>query len=569
MKRPNKNWIIYPKAPESFLNKKKEFSPLFAQILYNRGLKNEKDIELFLRPDYERDLHSPFLFNDMEKAVNRILKAIEKDEKILIWGDYDVDGITATIILWETLKILGAQQLEYYIPKKEKEGYGLSLPVLKEKIKKGISLIITCDCGISAEKEIQWAQKMKVDVIITDHHNPPQKLPPAYALLNPKVKNCGYPFQELAGSGVAFKLSEGLIYKKLGKNNHKGINFLKWLLDLVALGTLADVVPLVGENRVLTKYGFLVLSKTKRPGLDLLFKIASVDKENLTSSDIVFRVVPRLNAAGRLAHADIALKLLLESDPSLAVIYAFELEKLNEKRQRLENKILKEARSKIKIEKDQKIIIVEGERWPVGVLGIIAGRLKDEFGLPVIVFNKENGVHVGSARSIEEFDITEALSNLGQILINFGGHKKAAGLSLPEELFESFYENFHKIAKEKLSEKEILPTLHIDSECSFSDISSLFIKEIRQLEPFGLLNPRPIFLTKNVIIKDKKTFGSRKQHLKFLLKNGNIVKEALAFGWGFLDDFQDGEVVSIVWSFEDAGRLDNFEIKILDIKKEN
>jgi len=568
MNRPKKNWIIYPKAPQKFFDSQKEFSPLFVQLLYNRGLKNKKEIHSFLNPDYKKDTFSPFLFSEMEKSVSRILEGITRGEKILIWGDYDVDGITATIILFETLKFLGAKNLDYYIPDKEKEGYGISLEILNQKIKENFNLIITCDCGISAEKEIKKAQQLGVDVIVTDHHNPPSVLPPAFAILNPKLKKSNYPFEELSGSAVAFKLAQGIIYKKLGENNILGENFLKWLLDIVALGILADVVPMVSENRVLAKYGLLVLKKTKRPGLRLMYRIANINPENLTTSDVIFKIVPRLNAAGRLANAKIAFNLLSENDPTKAVVYAFELEKLNDKRQRLESKILKEARATIKIEKDQRILIVEGKGWPVGVLGIIAGRLKDEYGLPTIVFNKENGIHIGSARSVDGFDITEVLSGLGDFLIKFGGHKKAAGLSLPEELFESFYENLQKIAKEKISQEEVLPSLHIDMECSFQDITPHFIEEIKLLEPFGLLSPRPVFLTKNVIIKDKKIFGSRKQHLKLLIKNGKIIKEALAFGWGFFDNFKKDQKVSIVWSWEESSRTDNFEIKILDIQKE-
>lgn len=568
MKGLSKNWQIQKKTPLSFLKERKEISSFLAQILYNRGILNKEEIFSFLNPDYKKNLHSPFLFADMKKAVLRILEAVKKKEKILIWGDYDVDGICATAILLEVLNFLGAENLDFYIPEKEKEGYGLSSNTLKEKAKEKINLIITCDCGISAEKEIKEAKKLGIDVIITDHHISPSVIPPALAILNPKIKNSPYPFSELSGSGVAFKLAQGLIEEKLGKKDEKGEIFLKWLLDLVALGTLADVVPLISENRVLSKFGLIVLRKTQREGLNLLYRISGVEKEGLSTSDIIYRIIPRLNAAGRMAHGEIALNLLLEKNPEKAAFLAFELDKLNEQRQKVTERVLKEARGKIReIKQGQKILIVEGEGWPVGILGVVAGRLKDEYGMPVLVFNKENGIHTGSARSVDGFDITEALADFDDLLIRFGGHKKAAGLSLPEELFENFYENLHDLAKKKLSSFNLIPTLHIDLEFSFSDLTPVLISEIKKLEPFGLLNPRPIFLTKSILVKEKRSFGSKKQHLKLILKDKNIIKEAVGFGLGFQDDFKKGEIIDIVWTPEENYLEENIDIKILDIKK--
>ncbi len=572
-----KKWQFPSPLPQKILRQFSELNPLVVQLLWQRGIiknqntseENRKAVTSFLSPQYQSNLYDPFLMKGMDSAVSRILKALRDRSKIAIWGDYDVDGLTATALMFETLKFLKAKEVLLYLPEKEKEGYGLNKGGIEKLAKEGVSCLITVDCGIASYQEINLARKLGIDVIVTDHHHVPPKLPQAYAILNPKQRNCSYPFKDLSGVGVAFKLASGLLEKARVQGQ---VNFLKWLLDLVAVGTLADIVSLLDENRVLVKYGLIVLGKTRRIGLALLMQICGIDSGEVLSSQISYHLAPRLNAAGRMGEAKIALELLLAQEAGEAAKLASEIDKLNEKRQRLTEKILAEARAKIgEVAPDTKIIMVSGSNWPVGVLGVVASRLKDEFSRPVLVFNKDGRIGKGSVRSVDGFDISEALDTLGDVLIKFGGHSRAAGLSLPEEFFDQFYDRLHKLASQKIKPSDLRPVLNIDAELKLSDIDLALYNDLSQLEPFGLGNHQPHFLFRKVEIKKIDLVGGKKQHLKLVVSQGDKELSAIGFGFGAsAKELKVGDKIDIVSHLisDDYNSYNNLTLKIIDWRKQ-
>lgn len=572
----SKKWQIALKIPPEVLRQFPEINPLLLQILWNRGIISPKPkaqspkpkiIEEFLEPKYEDGLYDPFLIKGMEKAILRILKAIKRKEKIALWGDYDTDGICAAILLFEALNYLGAFSVEIYLPEKETEGYGLNKEGIKKLAKKKISLIITCDCGISSVEEVKLASSLGIEVVISDHHKIPERLPDAYAILNPHQRENGYPFADLSGVGVTFKLAQALLEKSERHSKIENQNFLKWQLDLVALGTLADIVSVTDENRVLVKYGLLVLSKTQRPGLSTLFRICNITPSRISSYDISYKLAPRLNAAGRLASPYLALNLLLEKEPSEAAKIALDLDQLNLKRQRLTEKVLAEAKKQIEIDKETKLIIVSGKRWPLGILGNVASRLKEEYGMPTLVLSEANGQHTGSARSIDGFDITEALGTCGDLLLKFGGHARAAGLSLTPEAFESLAMRLHDLAGQHLTYSDLSPILNIDAILDLDEINIENFKTLQSLEPFGLGNPKPNFLAKEMKIqKIEKVGGNR--HLKLLVSSGKKVISAIGFGLG-KSKLNIGEKINLVFNLilDDYNNQDTIALKIIDFKK--
>lgn len=495
--------------------------------LANRGLKTKAEITSYLEPKYE-DLISPDSFLAMDNAVERIVRAREKNEKIVVYGDYDVDGITATALVFELLNKIGLQNVETYIPHREEEGYGLNKEAIDEIIKKKTGLLITVDCGISSRDLVSYARENKLDVLVCDHHEiEKEKLPVGAVTIHPQLTKRGTSPQSFCACGMAFFLARA-VQEKFLSVYPKGQE--KWLLDLVALATICDVVPLVGQNRILASYGLRVLAKTKRVGLAELIKSTGTAAKELNSYTVGFLLGPRINAAGRLEHAKKALELVLTHDPKRARVISTELSKLNTERQKMCDRILFEAKGEIETsgKKDHEIFLLSNKNWPKGVVGIIASKLSDAYSRPVIVFEDDGKAHHGSARSIEGFDITAALSECEKEVIKFGGHARAAGLTVAADKFILFSDKLLEIAKGKIKKEDLVPGLIIDSEIREKDITEKTIETISGMEPFGYGNHNPTFLLKDIEIENIKKVGSAGEHLKFCLKKSGT--QAILFG---------------------------------------
>lgn len=560
-------WQIASPISEDFKKQFPEIDPIILQLLWNRGLRTQEEIDEFLLPDYSTDLHNPFLFKDMAGVVERIKKAIEKGEKITIYGDYDTDGVCATAILYLTLEKLGAN-VSYYLPDREKEGYGLNKEAINKIIKEGAKLIITVDCGITNFEEIDFINSQGGEVIITDHHIPLDNFPSALFIINPWLKDEKYPFKHLAGSGVVFKLVQALLRdKKLEKNWEA---FEKWLLDLVALGSIADLVPLIGENRTLVKYGLIVLNKTPRPGLRHLIKIAGINLGELDTRSISLQIAPRINAAGRIDHANLALEMILTKEVKKAQSLAEKLYKLNEVRQKKMEKIFNEIKEKIGEKPTDKIIVAYSENWPVGVLGLVSHYLTELYHRPAILITIREKEIKGAGRSIDEFNLIEAFKKIDNFFLRYGGHSGAAGFTLKEkniDLLEEFIKEIKKIADEKLKDSDLEMKISIDMEINLEDINWPLYEEIKKFEPFGEGNQPPIFLARNIVIEQIEKIGKNNQHLKIIANRG---RKLLYFGQGEkINDFQIGDKIDIVFILGESewDGLKELEFKILDFKK--
>jgi len=577
-----KKWNVRPNAPLAFLAELKTLPPLVAQLLYNREQKSQSDIDAFLRPEYGK-AHDPFLFVDMRKAVDRIWRAIELKEKILIHGDYDADGVTSAAVLFKTLKALGAQ-VEVFIPHREIDGYGLNPANLNNFIIQSVKLFITVDCGISNAAEIDVLSAAGVDVIVTDHHEPPPELPRAFAILDPKVVSSGYPFPFLSGAGVAFKLAQALLrgerqvqspelkVKSLELQKYGGgEGFEKWLLDIVAVGTVADVVPLIGENRILAKWGLVVLEKTRNVGLQKLLEI--IGNKKLDAYTIGFQIAPRLNAAGRMKHADAAFNLLVEEDETRASQLAADLQKNNSDRQRAIETALTSAKAKITDRLQEKVFFLFEEGWPPGLIGLIAGKLCDELSRPVIAMTLCNGKVVGSGRSVDGFNITQGLQAVCQHFARFGGHAGACGFTLNSlEIKESFEIDLQNYAVGLLSQLDLTPTLSIDAELRLSDATFDLLNHLQGFEPHGEGNEKPLFLIKNLQIVSADAIGGELTHLRLRVKQDPpMVYKMLWFGHAkeWLPQIRVGDAVDAVCEVgvnEWNGNRE-VEFRIVDLRK--
>ncbi len=455
-----------------------------AHLLSVRGISPEK-ADTYLNPRLG-SMYSPFEFKDMEKAVDRILLARKRGERILIHGDFDVDGVTSLALVYRALKRLGLD-VHAYIPNRFDEGYGVSRQGIEKAARIGATLLITVDCGITAQEEVSYANSLKIDVIITDHHEPKDTLPDAFAIINPKTGD--YPYDNLAGVGVAFKLLEG-IYEKMNKDKTE----LYWDLDLVALGTISDLVPLIDENRIFAKAGISILNKTKKAGLKALKNISGIRDGEISTYHVSFILAPRLNAAGRMEDAMKSFKLLVTKEGSLARQYAVELNNLNLKRQRIERGIVEEAIQMAEFLKDNLVYVLFNENWHEGVVGIVASRVVDKFYRPAILLTRKDNLLKGSARSIMNFNIFEAIASQEDLLEAFGGHKYAAGLSLKPENLEKFIEGINEYAKNVLTEDDLEREVEIDLDISTLYNKEDMLKSLDILEPFGMGNSKPRFL---------------------------------------------------------------------------
>ncbi len=522
----HRRWKILPAAPPGCLAGT-GLPPLAAQLLYNRGITEPGQAEAFL--DEEEEFQAdPFLLPDMEKAVARVYRALLSGESIAIYGDFDADGVCGTALLTDGLSRLGSMSIPY-IPHRIREGYGLNTASLENLSQQGVSLVITVDCGISDLSEVEYARTKGLDLIITDHHSVSQGLPRALAVVNPKRADSAYPFPGLAGVGVAFKLLQAL-FLNIGRGE-----VLEDMFDLVAIGTVADMVPLVGENRYLVKRGLKALSNTRRCGLREMLRIAGLKSKALDSHHISWVIAPRLNAPGRLDDAVASYRLLVTDSPEEAQQMAHELEVTNAERQRLTSEFFARAKEELSAGGvDTPFLMVGGEDYPPGVAGLIAGKLVEEFYRPAAVLEVGQDATRGSARSIPEFDMVAALAECSEVLLRFGGHPMAAGFALQNENLSRFQQCLVDLAASQLSTVDLQPSLTVEVDVPLSAINGEVFKLVERFAPFGTGNPVPVFLSRNVQVADCRAVGNGARHLKLKLSQGGIVWPGIGFDLGHL-----------------------------------
>ena len=559
----NKKWEYYNVNEEKVEKTSKKFniSNLLSRILINREIIDDEKIKIFLEPT-RKDFYDPFLMPDMKTAVDRIIKAIESNEKVIIYGDYDVDGITSTTVLKKFLFERGLY-VDYYIPNRLEEGYGLNKEAVDEIVKEKYTLIITVDCGISGIEEVKMCSKHGIDTIITDHHEQLEEIPDALAVIDAKRKDNKYPFRELAGCGVVFKLIQAISIK-LGLEDK---DYLKYL-DIVCVGTISDIVPLVDENRVIAKLGLKLIEQTRNIGLKTLIQESGFKK--IDSNTISFGIAPRINACGRMGHQNEAIKLFLTNNIEEAREISSKLTKYNLQRQIKEKEIFDQAISKLEKQDIKNInsIVLCGDNWHHGVIGIVASKIVEKYFKPTILICFEGEEGKGSGRSIPGFDLHEALVKTNAYLEKYGGHAMAVGVSLKKENYNIFKNEFEKIAiSENL--KEIIPVIKIDSIITLKDINKETIKEIEKLEPFGEKNKNPIFAFKNLKIDSIRALSEGK-HLKLILKSDNILINAIGFNLGYLsENYTIGDKIDIagVLEINNFGNQEIVQINIKDIMK--
>ncbi|MVO09857.1 single-stranded-DNA-specific exonuclease RecJ [Flavobacterium sp. TP390] len=503
---------------------------IIATLLVQRGIETFEQAKSFFRPTLN-DLHDPYLMKDMDKAVSRIETAIANQENILVFGDYDVDGTTAVSLVSSYLKT-DYSNVATYIPDRYLEGYGVSFQGIDFAEDNGFTLIIALDCGIKSVDHVAYAKEKGIDFIICDHHRPGAVLPDAVAVLDPKREDCTYPYDELCGCGVGFKLIQAL-----GRNKGQTIEDLVPYLDLVATAIAADIVPMTGENRVLAKFGLEVINSNPRPGIKAL--VQNVKKKTLTITDVVFIVAPRINAAGRIKHGDYAVQLLTEFDLKQAETFAQEIEENNAERRGLDKQITKEALHQIKENQEETrfTTVVYDENWHKGVIGIVASRLTETYYRPTLVFTKSGDKLAASARSVQDFDVYQALEACSHHLEQFGGHMYAAGMTLKEENYSVFKQAFEDVVKDTINPELLIPEITIDMEIDFSDITPKLVRILKEFEPFGPQNMHPVFMSASVFDTGfAKTLGSEGEHLKLYVKQFETSQEAgigaIGFGLG-------------------------------------
>jgi len=560
-------WTIKPKPDPSKvarLSQELAVDSTTSFLLAQRGIETFEEAKNFFRPDLN-DLHDPFLMKDMEKAVARIEEAVENQENILVYGDYDVDG-TTSVALMSSYLLSFYPNVATYIPDRYDEGYGISYKGIDFAEDNNFSLIIALDCGIKAIDKVAYATKKGVDFIICDHHRPGAEIPKAKAVLDPKQEDCEYPFKELCGCGVGFKLIQALASKK-----GETINDLVLYLDLVATAIGADIVPIVGENRILAYHGLKVINENPRPGFEAILK--QVKKEKLTITDVVFIIAPRINAAGRMKHGNHAVTLLCETDINLAAEYAIDIDTYNTDRRDADKRITIDALAQIEENKEQDRFtsVVYNENWHKGVIGIVASRITETYYRPTLVFTKSGEMLAASARSVKGFDVYNALEKCSEFIEQFGGHKYAAGLTLKPENYAAFKSQFEKVVEETIDPKMLIPEISIDSQISLSDITPKFYRILSQFAPFGPNNMTPVFMTEDM--QDTgygKQVGEDKSHLRFTAtQNGKGKIVGIGFGMGdqikFIKNKKPFKAAYTIDENEWNGNK-NLQLKLKDLK---
>ena len=539
-----KRWVVKPQGDSEAVAKLASvlrISPVLANLLVQRGIDTLEKAKKFFNPQLS-DLHDPFLMKDMDKAVERVEQAVRNNEKIMVYGDYDVDGCTAVALVYKFLRQIGHKNLMFYIPDRYTEGYGISVKGIDLAARKGVGLIIALDCGIKATEKIVYAKSKGVDFIICDHHLPAEEIPRAVAVLDPKRADCSYPFDELSGCGVGFKLVQAYCQKN-------GIPFqqIEPLLDLLAVSIASDIVPLVDENRILAHYGLLRLNASPSKGLLSIIKICGLDRHNITIDDIVFKIGPRINAAGRMRMDEndenaapsggyAAVNLLIEGNESLAEEFGSVIDGFNQDRKCIDRSVTQEAHDFIEAHaelKAAKSTVIYNPRWMKGIVGIVASRLIETYYRPTVVLTMSNGFVTGSARSVPGFDLYQAIESCSDLLENFGGHMYAAGLTMRPERVEEFTRRFNAYVEENIDPITLQPQVEIDSELFFSNITPAFRRDLNRFQPFGPGNPAPVFVTRGVVSHgETKLVGADCEHLRMDLmqrQKPNTTIQTIAF----------------------------------------
>ncbi len=568
-----KTWNLNPLTSEQTAQKERleeelRINPFLCQLLVQRGITTYDEARDFFRPDLKH-LHNPFLMRDMQQAVNRLEKAIREKEKILIYGDYDVDGTTAVALVYKFIKHIYSE-IDFYIPNRYTEGYGVSFQGIDFAAENGFSLVIALDCGIKAVDKVARAKERGVDFIICDHHTPDSVLPDAVAILNPKRDDCEYPYKHLSGCGVGFKFMQAFCAQ-----NQLDELLLFSFLDLVAVSVASDIVPITGENRILTFFGMKQLNQKPSLGLASIIQICNLQEKEMTISDVVFKIGPRLNAAGRIESGRDAVELLICNDMAFAEIKGDTINDFNDIRRTLDKSTTEEAALLLDEDEEQKTrksIVIFSDKWHKGVVGIVASRLSEDYYKPSIVLTESDGLATGSARSVPGFDIYRAIDSCRDLLENFGGHMYAAGLTMKRENVREFKERFEKYTAENILPEQLSPQIDVDAEIPLSTVKPLFFKILDQFSPFGPGNMRPVFVSRNV--KDTgraRLVGKNREHLKLELTDGNSTPvDAIGFNMGQCYSNIAGRHFDICYTIEENTFNNRTTIQLLlkDIKFE-
>jgi len=558
------SFVEYSQELAEQLSVELEIHPVIARILSARGIADSQEAEKFLKPSLDQ-LHDPFLMLDMDKAVERTIKALRDREKILIHGDFDTDGLTSTAILVHTLKSMGTE-VTHFIPNRLEEGYGLRNDGVEVARQRGATLLITCDCGITSVEAVDYAASLGIDTVITDHHQPEDKIPAAVAILDPHRRDCNYPFKDLAGVGVAMKLILAL------QQHCNEEPQLPSLLRMCAIGTVADVVPLVDENRIIAHHGLQLLPGTPNIGLRALIDITGLANSDITAYDVSYRLAPRINAMGRFGRQDIAMDLFFTRKRSQADDIANTMDTLNRERQRLVDSMVEQAIEAIENQPEmssQKILVLGDERWHKGIVGIVASKLVDNYRRPALAIAIEEGLGIGSGRSITGFHLLEALAECEDLMNRFGGHAMAAGFELPAGLIPEMRRRLEKVALSKLKDSDLQQEFAIDAEASFSDIDEDFEEQFAFFEPLGYGNPNPLLLAKSVRIALQPRILKEK-HVKLRLEQGGKYMTALAWNMAAeMADLREGDFIDLIYSifFNNWRNERNLELEIKSFKK--
>jgi len=561
-------WNIKESVIETIANV--QLDDIVIQLLLQKNITTEEGVADFFAPDYN-NLHSPFLFKDMERVVNRVKKAIDSQEIVGIFGDHDADGVSSATILAEGLEKLGLN-VDVYIPDKMTEGHGINKKAIDGFADVGVTLMFSVDCGTSNVDEVVYANTKNIDVIITDHHHAPKILPNAYAIINPQLPQCTYPFKALSGTAVAFKVVQALFAILAPEKTEQ----LKWMLDVVCVGTVADCMPLVDENRILVKYGLLVLSKTQRIGYQEMIAVGdiAISPHKIPSANtIAYQMAPRINAAGRMSHAKNAFELMRETDRTEARQKASALEAQNIERRKITEILTKEVEKIVEDEHgDKSFILITSREYPVGIVGIIAGKIAQKYNKPTGIFTTFDDESRGSFRSVDGLHIVDVLDECCEYLEKFGGHEQAAGAVIKNENFSLFCVAANTCVQKHNGTNVAEPTLLIDSEIAIDDVSQDLARELQKLEPFGEGNEEPIFVIRHIIINDMRVIGSDGKHLKMKLasQDNRVMYDAIAFGRGYMTEFVSvGDTIDVATHIQENEWMGNVTVQfnIVDIVK--
>jgi single-stranded-DNA-specific exonuclease len=573
-----KKWNVLDPCPPDFAAKCGDVHRVVPQLLWHRDVREPEEVESFFNPSYENGIHNPFLFTQMQLAVERTLRALKNNERILVFGDYDADGLTGSAVVISTLReiqkrIGSSSEIESYIPHRDEEGYGLQMAQVDRILKQKVNLLITVDCGIACPEEITKLRDNNIDTIVVDHHQFNEKLPEAI-LIHPSVPNETYPFKDLSAVGVAWKFACAFVKHVRDERIDIPVGFEKWLLDLVAIATVTDIVPLIGENRVLEHFGLKVLNKTRRHGLQAIIRNASVTPGHINARDIGFAIGPRLNAPGRMDHASIGLELLLSITEHEASEIADRIEVLNRSRKDVTLGMMREADEMLEqLSEASRLHVLWRDNWSPSLVGLVAGRVSDKFGMPVVAIGKHGNQWIGSGRSFPFYDITEAVKRVGDgLLTRAGGHVQACGFALAsDEHVPEFAERLRQDALERLNDDTTGPFIDVHADLELQHIDWRLIEALEQFEPFGCGNPAPAFRTQNVEVVSRNTVGKDGRHLRIMGKtHDGHVQQFIAFGFGErAGEANQGDMIDIVYTLginEWNGNRD-IQCKVLDIAR--